>query len=191
MFDAQLSERPAVVPTTLRLVRCYDRLAGVVASHEPIYFGSHWRLGRSWPCTKKLLGHCNWCKGNTVRTYSYLGVLVVHNTNQYYKAVLELPPDRLAEAMKIAELDDPYWHEFEAIRRAKRQPIRLTLSKLCITTQTQSPPVLPWDMLRTLSRIYGLPDPHEAAARDTWLAQVDLRTSDPEYSPAKQLPQED
>lgn len=191
MFDPELNERPRSVSTTLRLVRVYSKLAGIFASEAPLYIGSHWRNGRSWPCVKKLLGHCPWCKGTPRREHAYLGVIITAAPDQKYRAVIELPPDTVHTALTISGAAEPFRHGFTAERPRPKAPLRLKVDSDLVPGWETLRPTDAFEMLRTIARVYALPDPAEATARETWLLNLRLRIEDPEYSPAVRQPMEE
>jgi hypothetical protein len=191
MFDPELDQPPRTMQSPLRLVRVYDRLAGVFVSREPLYLGSHWRQGRSFPCVRKLLRECPWCRSTARREHAYLGVLVKTAPGHYYRAVIEIPPATVAQALADSDQEDLWGLAFQASRRHKKAPLSLVVSdERCPGIENQAQ-TTSFDILRTLARVYGLPDPLEASAKESWLLQVQLRITHADYSPAKHGPLED
>jgi hypothetical protein len=184
MFEPHLEPEPQCVPRTLRLIRVYDVVRGIITSHEPLYLASHWRIGRSYPCIKHVVGVCPWCKGLPRREHAYIGVTTSTKAGQLFRAIMELPPDALAAAMRDVETGDLYALGFDASRRHAKAPLKIDLhdgpdrvAAVGVTTTST-------DILRTLAKVYGLPDPWTFTTEEDWKHQVYLRTNDPEYSPS-------
>ena len=95
------------------------------------------------------------------------------------KVVLELPakccpPDELL-----------YGKHFVATRRGKRCPVNFEISDR--QNSEAAPPLKadPRDTLRTIAKVYAMPDPAAYDTEKEWLAAVHVRVSDPDYSPGR------
>jgi hypothetical protein len=178
-FMDALSRRPHVLPPTLPLVRVRDSARGVFLANAPIFFGTHWRIGRSFPCMLPLLGACPWCTSSERRDHAYIPVMLGHPGSRPTRDLLELPPSAFCENPNV------YGKWFIAQRRSKKAPISIEVEDRK-PEQSAPPPAIAADhSLRTLAKVFSLPDPLNFQTEAEWLLAVRLRIEHPDYSPAK------
>jgi hypothetical protein len=93
--------------------------------------------------------------------------------------VLELPasccpPDELL-----------YGKHFTASRRGKRCPVNVEISDRQNSEPAPPPRRDQRETLRTIAKVYALPDPAAYDTEKEWLQAVQIRADDPDYSPGK------
>ena len=191
MLEDRLHVAPREVPSTLRLIRCRETIAGIVLSTHPVYLRSHWRNGRSYPCTKTLIDECPWCASTPARPHAYLGLLVTTKTTDPFKAIIELTPQSLRDGLAEAGITDPYAYVLLATRRHKKAPLEIHLEAPPDHTTGALKYVGADSMLRCLARVYGLPDPEEYDGEQSYAMALRARVFDAQYSPARSQPPPD
>ena len=173
-----LSRRPRTLPPTLPLSRVHDFARGTILVDAPLFLASHWRNGRSFPCLSTILASCPYCAGCEQRHHAYIACVLNNGGTHTMKVVLELPakccpPDELL-----------YGKHFVATRRGKRCPVNVEISDRQNDEPAPPPKADPRDTLRTIAKVYALPDPAAYDTEKEWLAAVQVRASDPDNSPA-------
>jgi hypothetical protein len=179
-----LSRRPRVLPPTLPLVRVVSFARGLFLADSPLYLASHWRLGRSFPCVAPLLQHCPWCAGAEKREHAYIPVLLAHVGYKPTRDLLELPPHVFTENTRL------YGMYFNASRRSKRAPVLMTIEPRQDNIPTPPIAIDNAQVLRTLAKVYALPDPAAYETEHEWLLALQIRTDSPDYSPGRHNPRE-
>jgi hypothetical protein len=191
MLEEQLLTVPRILPSTLRLIRVRERLLSIVLSAKPVYIGSHWKNGRNVPCTRSLLNECPWCVSTPLRHHAYLGVRVTPPAATRFDAVVELSPQALLEATQVAATQNLHGLTLVCSRRHKKAPIDIHLdvdqhAALAILRIISTD-----DVLRTIAKVYGLPDPASYDGDQAWLLALRSRVFDPTYSPSRAQPPTD
>lgn len=178
-LSQRLSCVPDILPPTLPLGRVKDIAFGIFLCERPLFLGSHWRQSRSYPCTTTLLEECRWCASSARRDHAYIAVALTSSVAPSRKTVLELP------AATFVTTSFLYGQRFILRRSGKRQPVTIEISSR--PDEAPAPPPLRDDMciIRTLMKVYGLPDPKSYATEHEWLLEVQVRVNHPEYSPSK------
>jgi hypothetical protein len=179
-----LSRRPRVLPPTLPLVRVASMARGLFLADSPLYLPSHWRLGRSFPCVAALLQHCPWCAGAERREHAYIPVLLAHTGYKPTRDLLEVPPHVFTENAGL------YGKCFTASRRSKRAPLLVSIEPRPDDKPPPPPPIDAHQVLRTLAKVYALPDPAAYDTEHEWLLALQIRTDSPDYSPGRHNPKE-
>jgi hypothetical protein len=175
---------PPLAPPTLRLLRCPDRMPLWVLSETPLYMASHWRNGRSYPCTATLFNYCLWCRSHERREPAYIGVLI---GTEVSKRILEVPPRPLLEIIKaLPEGRTLLGATITPRRHSRYSPIMLDC-ELSSATNFKGPRITPADILRTLAKVYGLPDPL-GVDPEAWTKAVMERVTADGYNPSTKLP---
>jgi hypothetical protein len=174
-----LASRPKILPATLRLCRVNSFARGAFLTRTPLYFASHWRLGRSFPCVKTILPNCPWCAGCERRDHAYIAAVVSSGSTAWSRVILELP------AHSIPERNSLYNKPFTAERRSKRSQIIVNVAD-DLAGDVSHPTAIPAaEILRTIAKVYSLPDPLAYPTETEWLKALQIRIEDPNYSPAK------
>jgi hypothetical protein len=174
-----LARRPQVLPPTLPLARVKQHAHGTFLAATPLYLASHWRLGRSFPCLAPLLSHCPWCAGSERRDHAYIPVLLTHVPDRRPRVLLELPPYLFTENAEL------YGRHFTASRRCARAPVHLEISDRG-QEEPSPPPSIPRDqVLRTLAKVYALPDPALYSTEAEWTLALQIRITSPDYTPGR------
>lgn len=182
MITDVLSRRPSVLPQTLPLQRIRESARGLFLTTGPLYLASHWRAGHSFPCLATLLTTCPWCKSCEPRHHAYFTCLLKWDITYAHRVVLELP------ARAVPEITELYGKIFTATRRSARAPIILEIENAPATAAAPPPQVDHRETLRTIAKVYALPDPSAYSTEKDWLIAVDARVNDPDYTPAKNEP---
>ena len=179
MITDDLSRRPSVLPPTLPLHRIRQSARGLFLTTAPLYLASHWRDGHSFPCLAKLLTHCPWCAGCEARHHAYFPCLLRCDIQKAHRVVLELP------ARTVPEIPDLYGKTFTLTRRSTRAPVTIEFDNAPPTAADPPPRLDHRETLRTIAKVYALPDPAAYPTEKQWLVAVDARVTDPHYTPAQ------
>ena len=197
MTDIDLTVKPAVRVPTYRLVRLHSQDRMLILTPHPAFLASHWRHARSFPCCQKLVGSCPWCDQCDRREHAYLGVLVPPTTMPPYRAILEAPPGPLFAAMNAQNLNIVFGSTLISRRTAAKATPEINLlpftgkdaeERVLTRLDSKFHPISQQDILRTLCKIYALPDPLEFKTTGEWKLAVKLRISSPDFTPAKHQP---
>ena len=176
-----LSRRPRTLPPTFPLCRVHDFARGTILVDAPLFLASHWRLGRSFPCLKSILPSCPYCAGCEQRHHAYIACVLNNGAAHTMNVVLELPAKCCPPDTSL------YGKHFTATRRGKRSPVIIELSDRRDDEPAPPPRRDQCETVRTIAKVYALPDP---AAYDTemeWLLAIEARAADPDYSPGKSI----
>jgi hypothetical protein len=179
MITDALSRRPRLLPPTLPLHRIRQSARGIFLTTAPLYLASHWRNGHSFPCLATILPTCPWCAGCEPRHHAYFPCLLKWDISNAHRVVLELP------ARTIPEISDFYGKVFTATRRSTRAPVTVTFDNAPPNAAAPPPHVDHRETLRTIAKVYALPDPAAYATELEWLVAIEARANDPDYTPAK------
>ena len=190
MLSSVFYVRPPRREPCLQLVRIHDRAVFLLISDRFLWLPSHWEQGRSWPCTERLCGTCPRClQSSPRRNYAYAGALHGYlHTEQRDLVILELS-EHVAE--QILEKKDQAagesfteyvrgsaWTVTKPNRYAKAKIERLQPTVPSITVPEES-------IIRTLCRIYSMPERENFSSMGEWQEAVQRRILDPAYSPGK------
>jgi hypothetical protein len=186
MWDVNLSTPPTLLPPTLPLIRVRDHLNAVALAPKLDYLPSHWYNSRSFPCTMPLIQTCPWCDKTPKRLHAYLPILLKPPTADAYQAILELPATAATAAYNDHQ-EPILYHYCTITRRHKKATPQITFGDQ-IKTTLMPPMVQPLQTLRTLCKIYALPDPLNYSSHAEWSLAVKLRISQPTYSPSRSQP---
>jgi hypothetical protein len=190
MLEDLLHKRPPIVHRTYRLLRVHESLRGLIISHAPVYLCSHWRKGRTYPCVRTLLGDCPWCAATPQRQHAYIGIVAYTPARAPTRCILELSPASLQAAMTRANVFDPYARPFDAQRTYKKSPVELRLLEPLKPEEPVKTPIDTNEIVRTLAKVYALPDPSDHGSEEAWLLAVRLRVNSLDYTPAKHQDEE-
>jgi len=188
MKTVDLTIRPAAKAATYRIIRLHDRDRMLILSCVPAYLPSHWRRARSFPCCQPLVGSCPWCDSSERRDHAYLGVLVTTPTQPPFRAIVEAPPSSLRAAMEAENVVSLFGLTLDSRRSQKKATPQITLIPAPEGLRCKSQPIEQDDILRTLCKVYALPDPADFTTTAEWQLATRLRISSAEYSPAKHQP---
>jgi len=182
--ESVLAARPQLRRPALRVVRCRDNLRLVSLSHSPLFMASHWRGGRSFPCSRDLIGECRLCASSTRRHHAYIaGTINSGNGEHWFRAALETPPEPLLRAIDESKSPDLLGRCLQLNRPHKRGSIQV------IIKDEEKPRALaatePSELIRTLMRLYALPEREDFQTEEAWLLAVRMRVMDKEYTPAR------
>ena len=177
-----LSKRPALAKRTHRLVRLNADELVVLLCHSPAYFPSHWRSGHTFPCMAPILSTCPWCKACQSRDHAYVAG-VQHRVQGWTEpVVIEMPPQSLHDAMERADATDLHSYIMRATRRYSRAPLHVDLKE----PEKRHDKTIDHDaILRTLCKVYALPDPDAFPTTGEWKLACELRTNHADYTPAR------
>ena len=176
-----LSRRPPIAPPTLQLYRIRNSARGLFLSTGPLYLASHWKGGHSFPCLATILTTCPWCVACDARNHAYFPCLLKSDSTGPHRLVLELP------AKTIPQMTDLYGKTFTASRRAPRAPVTIEFDNAPPNAPNPPPRVDHRETLRTIAKVYSLPDPAAYANEKDWLVAIHARVNDPDYTPARNL----
>lgn len=176
-----LAKRPRILAPTLPLSRIQNAARGLFLSNAPLYLASHWRTSRSFPCLATILTTCPWCAGCESRHHAYFPCLLKWDTTGSHRVILELP------ARAMPEIDDLYGKVFIATRRTPKAPVTIELDDAAAAAATPPPRVDHRETLRTIAKVYALPDPAAYATEQEWIIAVHTRANDPDYTPKTRL----
>ena len=181
-----LSTRPSARPPALHVVRCHDQLVFISLSNAPLFLASHWRNGRSFPCSADLIGECRFCSPCPRRVHAYLaGMIASGNGQSWFKGAVELSPEPLLRLMDESGVADLLGHCLALDRQHKRGSVQVSFRK------EQRRPNLSaighMEILRTLTRLYALPEPDDYLTEEAWLLAVRIRVMAPDYTPARSV----
>jgi hypothetical protein len=174
-----LSRRPRTLPPTLPLSRVRDYARGTILVDAPLFLASHWRNGRSFPCLEKILPSCPYCSGCEQRHHAYVACVLNSGGTHTSIVILELS----ARCFPLEE--HLYGKHFTASRRGKRSPVDVEISDRQSDEPAPPPRREQRETLRTIAKVYALPDPVAYDTEKEWLAAVKIRVLDPDYSPGK------
>jgi len=177
----RLTQRPGTTPPTLPLIRVRNVARGTILSSKPLFLPSHWRSSRSFPCTAELLGSCPWCVATPRREHAYIAATLLQATTRPRTIVLELPPHTLPTPAQL------YGVCYLATRRSHRAPIVVELSTRPDNAPAPPPAIATDEILRTLRKVYHLPDPAAYRTEDLWLLDLKARVEHPDYTPQRAL----
>jgi len=175
----RLAIRPAICPPTWPLARIKDLAMGSFLCDSPLYLGSHWRLGRSFPCTTTLLEECRWCGSSERRDHAYIGVSLNCGSSPSRRVIIEL------SAATFIDINFQYGQRFVAKRKHKRGNVEIEISERPLDAKAPAAKIEQFSMVRTLMKVYGLPDPYCYDNERNWILDVQTRVNHPEYTPAK------
>lgn len=182
MITDVLSRPPSLLPPTLPLHRIRQSARGLFLTTGPLYLASHWRAGHSFPCLATILTTCPWCTGCEPRHHAYFPCLLKWDVTNAHRVVLELP------ARTAPEISDLYGKLFTASRRSARAPVSIEFNNAPPNAAAPPPRLDHRETLRTIAKVYALPDPAAYQTEKEWLVAVDARANDPDYTPAKNTP---
>jgi hypothetical protein len=74
---------------------------------------------------------------------------------------------------------------FAATRRSKRAPVMIEIEAPRADAAAPPPRLDHRETLRTIAKVYALPDPAAYETEQKWLFAIQDRVNDPNYSPAK------
>jgi hypothetical protein len=188
MWTVDLRTRPALSRPTLRLLRPMDGSRIHVLSTQPCFARSHWRRCRSFPCTKSWIEECPFCDHASSREHAYLiGHPWTHN-KQPSLYVIDLPAAAFLKALEQHTYDTIAGTQLEIRRPAKHATPQILIYRSTDVDEKSAPLPEQTEVLRTLCKVYSLPDPESYATRQAWNLAIKLRISDPEYSPSRRQP---
>jgi hypothetical protein len=161
-----------------------------ILSEVPSYLDSHWRKSRTYPCTLQLVGACPWCDTAEKRQHAYLAGRRIEQNDQKSLCVLELPPSSLHAAMDTEAHSDLHGVGLIAMRPRKHATPEIKLYWPKPSERERAGPIASTEILRTLAKVYALPDPDDMDT-EAWAWAVKARTSSPDYSPSTHQPPAD
>jgi len=187
MATVDLTVRPYTRRPTLRLIRIGDLIRFQILSTCPSYLDSHWRRARTYPCTMKLVGSCPWCDTSEKRQHAYLAGRRLGQNSDSFQCILELPPSALHVAMDAEQANDLHGWRLTADRPRKHATPQVKLYPPQPTERERTHAIPATEIVRTLAKIYALPDPDDLDTA-AWSWAVKARTSSPDYSPSTHQP---
>jgi len=126
-----------------------------------------------------LLDECRWCVSSARRDHAYIGVLLRCGSSPSRKVIVEL------SAATFIDVSFQYGQVFIARRKHKRGNVEIEISERPENSPTPMTKIDHFSILRTLMKVYGLPDPYAYNNERDWLLDVQTRVIHPEYTPAK------
>jgi hypothetical protein len=148
---------------------------------QPLFLGSHWRLGHTWPCLRSILPACPYCASSDPRQHAYIGAQRSRNSDSSEPQVFEFSTQTwLSLTNGTDEIADHRGHIISATRRSKRAPVELKwLDKILKIPRSINHD----EILYTLCNVYRLPLPHGTDNANEWRLAVQLRVNCPDYRP--------